>query len=109
MHHTGTSYSRMLTRFLASLVVGVGLLCFTTVPRAHADSEAACQHRIEKANVKLHDAIDHHGPSSSEADHARHDLQAEREKCWNEHHKWWDADAHRWHDQQDWDVPPDHH
>jgi hypothetical protein len=80
-------------------------LCFTAVPRAHADSVADCQHRIEKANVKLHDAIDHHGPSSPEADHARHDLQAEREKCWKENHKWWDADEHRWHDQQDWNAP----
>jgi hypothetical protein len=109
MHHTDRNHARTLIRLLASFIAGVGLLCFTSLPLAHADSEEQCQHRIEQANHKLHDAIDHHGPTSHEADKARHDLQNEREKCWREHHKWWDADEHRWHDQQDWDQhPPDH-
>ena len=36
----------------------------------------------------------------------RHDLNAERERCWNMYHGYWSGADHRWHDQRDWD---DHH
>jgi hypothetical protein len=110
MDHIEKSYPRRLARLLPSLAIGVALLGFTAMPPAHADDkEDACKHRIEQANHKLHDAIDHHGATSSQADHARHDLQEAREQCWRENHKWWDDDEHRWHDQQDWDDHDHNH
>jgi len=92
-----------IRKLLMSLPVILALLLFTGVPRAHAESEEECQHHVAHADHELHEAIAHHGPNSSEADHKRHDLQEARERCWKEHHKWWDEDQHRWHDQQDWD------
>jgi len=38
---------------------------------------------IAKADHKLHEAVEHHG--------------------WNERHRWWDEDGHRWHSDRDWD------
>lgn len=104
MDHTGKSYSLRLGRLLASLAVGLALLGYTAVPRAHADDkEDGCKHRIQQANHRVHEAIEHHGESSPEAEHARHELHEAREQCWRENHKWWDEDQRRWHDQQDWD------
>ena len=97
---------RWCTRILLSLVALATFTIFPSLPRANADTDDQCKARIVHADHKLHDAIDHHGPNSPQADHARHELQEARERCWKEHHKWWDEDAHRWHDQQDWD---DHH
>jgi hypothetical protein len=99
---------RKLSKWMMALAVLAAFTILPAMPRAHAETEEQCKDRIVKANVKLHDAIDHHGPNSSQADHARHDLQDARERCWKEHHKWWDEDQHRWHDQQDWDQPPNH-
>jgi hypothetical protein len=50
-----------------------------------------CQHKIEKAEAKLDDAIRKHGERSSQAESRRRDLNAERERCWNSYHGWWDA------------------
>lgn len=104
MNHTEIRSPKTLSRMLATFLVSIGLLFFTAVPRAHAEgNDDACRHRIEHADHRLHDAIDHHGPTSPEAERARHELHEARERCWNENHKWWDEDQHRWHDQQDWD------
>lgn len=101
--------SQRFPKLFAFLVLGVAVFCFTSVPRARADKDDDCKHRIEHADHNLHEAIEHHGPSSSEADHARRELHEAREHCWNENHKWWDEDQHRWHDQQDWnDHDHDH-
>lgn len=79
------------------------LLAFTAVPRAYADDDDRCQRRVAKADHKLHEAIEHHGWNSRQADHARHELHEARERCWNERHRWWDEDGHRWHSDRDWD------
>lgn len=101
---------RIVTKLLLSLAALAAFTVFPALPRAHAESEEQCKQRIVNANHKVHDAIDHHGENSSQAVHARKDLQSARERCWNEHHKWWDEDQQRWHDQQDWDDHDhDHH
>jgi len=79
-----------------------GFLLFTGVPRVSA-SEAECQHRTEKADRNLHEAIKHHGWDSKQAEHARHELSEAREYCWNQDHKWWDVDAHEWRVEHNWD------
>ena len=79
-----------------------GFLLFTTAPRVQAN-EAECQHRLAKADHRLHEAVEHHGWDSRQAEHARHELHEAREYCWTTNHRWWDEDEHRWHGDRDWD------
>ena len=81
----------------------VGMLAFAGAPRASAEDYDRCQRRISKADHKLHEAGEHHGWNSRQADHARRDLREAREHCWNQYHRWWDEDGHRWHTDHDWD------
>jgi hypothetical protein len=79
-----------------------GFLLFTAAPQVRAE-ESECQHRLAKADHRLHEAVEHHGWESKQAEHARHDLHEAREYCWSTYHKWWDEDDHRWHTDRDWD------
>src|ERR1700720_4277857 len=72
-----------------------GFLLFTGAPRLRAEDDA-CQRRISKADHHLHEAIEHHGRESKQADHARAQLHEAREQCWNRNKRWWDEDGHRW-------------
>jgi hypothetical protein len=76
-------------------------LAFASAPRAMADDD--CQRRIYRADHKLHEAVEHYGWDSRQADHWRHELSEARERCWRERHRWWDEDGHRWHTDRDWD------
>lgn len=76
-------------------------LLFAGAPQLRAD-EHSCQKRIAKADHRLHEAIEHHGYRSEQAEHARHELGEERERCWSTYHRWWDEDEHRWHSDRDW-------
>ena len=79
-----------------------GFLLFTGAPRVRADDDE-CQKRIAKADHRLHEAIEHHGRESRQADNARHGLHEARENCYNRNHQWWDEDEHRWRSDRDWD------
>ena len=79
-----------------------GVLMLTGAPRLSAD-DGDCQRRIARADHRLHEAIEHHGYRSEQAERRRHELHEARERCWNAHHRWWDEDAHRWHAERDWD------
>jgi hypothetical protein len=81
----------------------VGMLAFAGAPRASAENYDKCQRRIAKADHKLHEAAEHHGWNSRQADRARQELHEARERCWNQNHRWWDEDGHRWHSDRDWD------
>jgi hypothetical protein len=83
------------------------VLVFTGAPRLKAD-ESECQHRLAKADHRLHEAVKHHGWESRQADHARHELREAREYCWNSYHRWWDEDDHRWRSDRDWDDDHGH-
>jgi hypothetical protein len=48
-----------------------------------------------RAEHRLNKAIEHHGPNSERAEHARHELRQAREYCWNADHRWWDEHEHR--------------
>jgi hypothetical protein len=91
----------MSIRFVLGPVVFAGALMFASATMARADDD--CQKRTAKADHRLHEAIEKHGPQSPEAEHARHELAEARHYCWEHNHRWWDEDAHHWHDQQDWD------
>ena len=94
---------KFFRKSLLAAAAFLGLLVFIGAPRASADDNDACQHRIAKADHKLHEAAEHHGWNSPQAEHARHDLHEARERCWSRFHKWWDEDGHRWHSDRDWD------
>ncbi|PYT71695.1 MAG: hypothetical protein DMG39_12230 [Acidobacteria bacterium] len=100
---TYTGAKRFLGRSVLAGAALLGLLAFAATPRASADDYDRCQRRVAKADHKLHEAIEHHGQYSRQANHARHELREARERCWNEHHRWWDEDGHRWRNDRDWD------
>jgi hypothetical protein len=94
----------LITKHAISRAIVTGLFfvaaLFFAAPKASAED---CQKRIIKADHNLHEAIEHHGPASKEADHARNDLAAARSWCWDHDHRWWDVDSSRWHTEHDWD------
>lgn len=101
-----TGEKKFLKRSVLAAATMVGLLAFAAIPRAFAhdyDDYDRCQRRIFKADRKLHEAIERHGWYSRQANHARHELREERERCWRERHRWWDEDGRRWHNDRDWD------
>jgi len=77
-----------------------GFLLFAGVSNARPDD---CQRRLSKADHRLHEAIEHHGNNSPQAENARHNLHEAREDCYTRNHRWWDEDGHRWRSDRDWD------
>lgn len=73
---------------LATAALG-GLLLFAGAPSAKANDGSYGDRRIDRAEWKLHEAIEHHGYYSRQADHWRHELRE-----WREHH---DYDGRRYH------------
>lgn len=92
---------RVMRATLAALAL-MACLTLASPPRARADDDE-CQRRVARADHKLHEAAEHHGWESKQAEHARHELREAREHCWATYHKWWDEDGHRWHTDRDWD------
>jgi len=103
-----TGGNRFLGKAMLATALFAGMLAFTGTPRALAEDDHGCHRRIAKADHRLHEAVEHHGWESKQADRARHQLREAREHCWNESHRWWDEDGHRWHTERDWDDR-DHH
>jgi hypothetical protein len=58
---------------------------------------------ISQADHDLHEAIEHDGYESKQAEHARHEVQKVREACWSSRHKSWDPDEKNWRTNRDWD------
>lgn len=90
-------YPRQFPVFFAGIALA-GI--FALSGQAQADD---CQRRIARADHNLHEAIEHRGYQSEQAEHARHELREAREQCWNSEHRWWDADQKRWRTERDWD------
>jgi len=93
------------TQHLAkTALIAAALTAFAAfnAPTSRADHNSACQVRLAKADHKLHEAIEHHGYRSGQAEHARRDLAEAREHCYTTYHEWWDEDEHRWHTDHDW-------
>lgn len=99
-----------LGKSTAAMMTIAAVLMLGAVPLVHADDDRAkCQHRIEKAEARLDDAIRKHGERSGQAAERRRDLDAERDHCWNQYHGWWDGRTHQWREQRDWDHDRDDH
>jgi hypothetical protein len=82
--------------------IGTGLLLLSGLG-ARAESVEHCQRRIAHADHELHEAIEHHGLHSRQAKHERRELHEVRERCWREHHQWWDEHQRRWRTDREWD------
>jgi hypothetical protein len=82
--------------------VALGFAVFGAAPNLRADRYEECHRRITKADHRLHEAIEHHGYRSEQAERARHNLREAREHCWSTYHRWWDEDEHRWRTERDW-------
>jgi hypothetical protein len=65
---------------IASAALGAMLL-FAGAPAATAADHDDCAKRIRKAEKKLHEAIEHHGYYSRQADKARHKRREAYERC----------------------------
>ena len=91
-----------LGRMLLAGAALAAFLLFAGAPQVRADHERNCQRRIAKADHRLHEAIEHHGYRSEQAEHARHELGEERQRCWDTYHRWWNEDDRRWHTDRDW-------
>jgi|SRR5215469_10980137 len=85
---------------LGTGVMAGALALFAGAPALKADD---CQERIVRADHRVHEAVEHHGWDSKQADHARHELREAREYCWEHGHRWWDVERNRWHGDRDWD------
>jgi hypothetical protein len=87
-----------------TILTAAALTAFATFGAAPSlrANDVDCQKHINNADHKLHEAIEHHGYRSPQADHARRELTDAREHCWNSYHKWWDADTQTWHTDRDW-------
>ena len=91
-----------LGKLLVTGAALTGVLFFTTPSHVRAN-ESECQHRIARADHRLHEAVEHHGWDSKQAEHARHELREARENCYTSNHRWWDEDERRWRSERDWD------
>src|SRR5258708_39678892 len=74
---------------MLAAVAFVGLVAFSGAPSALADDDRGCQRRIAKADHKLHEAVEHHGGKSRQAEQARDQLHEARGHCWNQRHPLW--------------------
>ena len=92
---------------IGTTVLAAGLTLFAGAGAAQANEE--CQERIVRADHHLHEAIEHHGYESRQAEHARMELHSAREYCWGHSHKWWDVEGNRWHSDRDWDDKDHEH
>jgi hypothetical protein len=92
--------TNLFVRKLLALAMLIAALVFAA-PRAVADDE--CHKRTVHAERKLHQAIEHHGYYSPQAERWRHELHEARERCWRERQLWWNEHDHRWHHARDWD------
>lgn len=100
--NTQGDFATWVRSAITALALGV-VLMFVAVPSSQADSRAKCHQRIEKAEYKLNEAVRRHGVRSPQAENWRRALINERERCWREHHGWWDAQERRWHTERDWE------
>ncbi len=78
---------------IGTTVLAAGLTLFAGAGATQANEE--CQERIVRADHHLHEAIEHHGYESRQAEHARMELHNAREYCWAHSHRWWDVEGNR--------------
>jgi len=63
------------------VAAGLGAVAFAGAPRAQAGNSYDCQQRVEAAEYRLEEAIEHYGYYSRQANYQRHELQEEQRSC----------------------------
>jgi len=91
---------------LAAAVLG-GFFLFAGASSAQAHDRENCRHRVQRAGWKLEIVIERHGYYSRQADHWRHELREERERCWQEQERWREEGRRHRHHGRDWDDDDD--
>ncbi len=81
----------------ATVLGGLGISAWSAPAEAHYGYQ--CQRRIEHAECKLEEAIQHHGYYSRQADHWRYKLREERERCYREREEY--RERYRYRDRDD--------
>jgi hypothetical protein len=76
-----------------------GFLLFSGAPSAKANDWDNCDRRVDRAEWKLHEAIEHHGYYSRQAGHWR-ERREWREHEWRQQQRY---DEHRYNRDRDWD------
>lgn len=74
-----------------------GVLFLAGPPPANAADRDSCERRIAKTDYKLHEAIEHHGYYSRQAEHWRHERREAYERCERYGHRYdrdWDRDRY---------------
>ena len=92
---------------IGTTALAAALTLFVGAGTTKANEE--CQERIVRADHHLHEAIEHHGYESRQAEHARMELHHAREYCWTHSRRWWDVEGNRWHSDRDWDDKDHEH
>jgi hypothetical protein len=79
---------------LSAAVLGGFLLAGSVMPSMASN----CEERVRKAEEKMRHEEERHGRNSSQAEHARHDLEREKANCRADHHDHHDDhhDDHRY-------------
>lgn len=90
------------SKLISKVVAGTALAGFLLFGGAQQASASTCEQRVDRADHRLHEAIEHRGYESRESEHARNELREAREQCWNSDRRWWDADQNRWRTDRDW-------
>ena len=78
---------------IATATLGA-LLFFAGAPAAKAADPGDCGRRIARAEHRLHEAVEHHGYYSRQADHQRHELNEARERCGGYRYRYYDRDRY---------------
>jgi hypothetical protein len=68
---------------LAAAAFG-GFLLFAGAPSAKANDGRDDDRGVNRAEWNLHEAIERHGYYSRQAQHWRHELREEQQRCWRE-------------------------
>jgi hypothetical protein len=81
------------------VAAGLGAVAFAAAPRAQADPYS-CQQRVNRAGWKVDEAIERHGSYSRQANHERHELREEQQRCDREQRRWRERE---WRDRRNYD------
>ena len=92
------SLKRVIGRMGLATAALSGFLLFAGASNAEARDRDSCERRINKAEWKFNEAVEHHGYNSRQAFERREKVREERARCfreregWREHRRDWDRD-----------------
>jgi hypothetical protein len=79
---------------LVAVFSAVLFLIAGVTPLSAGDRDGKCAKRIARAEAQLHEAVEHHGEHSRQAEKKRDELHRAREACHDFHDRDFDRDRH---------------